>query len=384
MKPLAIVSTHPIQYQAPFYRYLAARGVPLHVFFLCDRGLEERLDPDLGRAVRWDIPLLEGYGNRLLPNIGGDGSPERFLGLVNPGVLTQITKARFCAVIVHGYRNLSMLATIMSARARHLPILYRSESNLLESAPAPLKLRLGKLLLGSFVSACLSIGTLNDEFYEHLGVPNERRFLVPYAVDNERFAQQALSMSKEQARSELRLPTDGLVVLFAGKLVPWKQPDLLLKAFSEVELANTHLAFVGDGSMREGLACTSRESAPGRVSFLGFLNQGQMGLAYRSADVLVLPSLHEPWGLVVNEAMNFHVPALISDRVGCGPDLVTPGATGDVFHHDSVISLRECLVKMLSNVDLLRRMGGEAKTRIQQWGYPQAEVGLRKALGSLK
>lgn len=381
MKPIAIVATHPIQYQGPLYRYLSAHGLPIRVFFLSDHGLTERVDVEFGRLVAWDIPLVDGYPHEFLPNLRHVSAAHNFLRLVNPSVVTRLLSKDFSAVLVHGYRNLSMLMAVGAGRLARIPVLYRSETS--ELARGAVKKYLAGPAFNSVVSACLSIGSRNDAFYDSLGVSSKRRFLVPYCVDNQRFQEAAAALSKAQSRSKLGLKPDGQVVLYAGKLVPWKQPDLLLRAFAIAAPPGAQLVFAGDGEMRAELEQWAHAHAPGQVTFVGFMNQSQITVAYRSADLLVLPSLHEPWGLVVNEVMNFGVPVLVSDQVGCGPDLVAPGDTGDVFPALSLLALVESLKHLLANADRLQIMGAKALTRIQHWGFAEAEFGIRAAVDSL-
>jgi glycosyltransferase involved in cell wall biosynthesis len=171
--------------------------------------------------------------------------------------------------------------------------------------------------------------------------------------------------------------------LSSGKLVPWKQPDLLLRAFASAAPPDAQLVFAGDGEMRHALERWADAHLRGRVTFLGFMNQSEIPVAYRSADLLVLPSSREPWGAVVNEAMNFGIPALVSDQVGCGPDLVTPGQTGDIFAASDQSSLARALRTLLKDTDALTAMGLEARARIGRWGFAEAAAGLADALHAL-
>lgn len=373
MRPLAIVTTHPIQYQAPLFRYLVDRGIPLRVLFLSDFALRGNRDPGFGVDVKWDIPLLEGYEYEFLPSLRRDPHPgDGFFSMVNPAVAARLSRKSYSAVMVHGYRNASLATAIATAVVRRLPVLYRSESHSRGRPASSRKTRAARLMFGR-ISAFLSIGTLNDEFYAAHGVPAQKRFLTPYAVDNERFRAEAERSTVAQARTELGLPADKKVILFSGKFQPWKRPDLLLDAFNRLDRADSHLVYVGDGELRAGL----ERRAGDRVTFLGFLNQSQISLAYRSADVLVLPSEHEPWGLVVNEAMNFGVPAVVSDVVGCGPDLVE--GAGKVFRSGDVYSLTDALSEVLDdrNLETFKRA---ASDRIARWGFEGCYEGLTAAL----
>jgi glycosyltransferase involved in cell wall biosynthesis len=382
MKPVRVITSHPIQYQAPLYRYLAGRGLPLEVYFLSDRGAEPYLDRDFGRTVHWDIPLTEGYHHAYPRNLRRGDHADAFFGYVNPEVLSIADPRHASALWVHGYRNASTLGAIAAARLRGVPVLYRSETHTLNRTASPGSAeRLRNRIFLRAVDAALSIGTANDEFYGGLGMPPETRFLVPYAVDNDRLQQVTTELSCDHARARLDLPSTARVVLFAGKLVEWKAPQLLLEAFAEVAKADhdVTLVYVGTGALEQQLRTMADRLAPRRVRFLGFLNQTEIPLAYAAADVLVLPSHEEPWGLVVNEAMNFALPVVVSDSVGCWPDLVD-SQTGGVFRTSDVRSLEACLKSVLESSAVLRSRGAAALDRINRWSYAECHSGIMAAL----
>src|SRR5262249_7622212 len=108
------------------------------------------------------------------------------------------------------------------------------------------------------------------------------------------------------------------------------------------------------------------------VTFAGFLNQTEISQAYVAADCIVLPSNYETWGLVVNEAMASGLPAIVSDRVGCGPDLVEDGRTGFTFPFGDVAALADRLVAAASSPSQLQRLGENAKQRIQGYSVQNA------------
>lgn len=378
MKPIAMIATHPIQYQTPLYRHLARRGIPLHVIFLCNRGYRGGHDVGFGREVTWDIPMLDGYSHEFARGWGS--TPERFFGILSADPLTSITARKFSVVLVHGWRSLSMLMAVARANIGGIPVLYRAETTSLSSSVTGAARRLLATGIRRSVAACLSIGTLNDQFYASIGVPTTRRFLMPYAVDNARFQAAAASISRSEARRTFGISEDAPVVLFAGKLVPWKRPDLLLRAFAAAAPPDARLIFAGTGPMLSDLQAEAAAKAPDRVTFAGFQNQTQIPLAYCAADLLVLPSDHEPWGLVVNEAMNFAVPAVVSRNVGCAPDLIQSGVTGESFRPGDQEDLETVLQRLLGDRSRLKAMGGAARARIDRWGFAECESGLLEAL----
>jgi glycosyltransferase involved in cell wall biosynthesis len=374
MKPLVVVTTHPIQYQAPLYAALTQADVPVHVLFLNDQGLRLSWDPGFQRELAWDIPLLEGYEYEFVRNWSPSSQVASPFGLVNPGLMPLLNPKRFAAVLVHGYRSASMLAAVATAKARRLPVLYRAES----SGPLTRPDRRVGLAFRRMVDACLAIGTRNRDFYLKLGMPQARIILAPYAVDNARFQAASGATTRPAARAQLGLRQDATVLAFVGKLVSAKRPDLLLDAVIRLHRPDVQLVLAGEGELYGALDARARASGCD-VRFLGFRNQGEIATVYKSADLLVLPSSHEPWGLVVNEAMNFGVPALVSDCVGSAPDLVIPGRTGAVFQADSLDSLTKELGGLLAS-GRLERLGTGALSRINDWGFAQCIEGFRRAL----
>jgi glycosyltransferase involved in cell wall biosynthesis len=177
-------------------------------------------------------------------------------------------------------------------------------------------------------------------------------------------------------------------VLFAGKLIPAKQPRELLAAFLALRPRDTALVFVGDGEEKSGLHALATDAPAGSVHFLPFANQSEMPARYLLADLFVLPSRghYETWGLAVNEAMHLGVPCLVSDRVGCQRDLVTDGETGWVFSSSDPSALAPKLalaLATLANPADRERIRRAVAARISGYTYAQTTAGLLAALSAL-
>ena len=234
---LAALVSHPIQYQAPLFRALAQEpGIDLEVLFCSKAGLQSHRDKGFGVAVQWDVPLLDGYAHRFVPNISPRPNPSSSLGVINPQVYGAIRNGRFDVVWVHGWSLLSNWFGFASAFRSHVPVLLRGETNGL-AEPAGCKGILKRNLLGRLfrkVDAVLAVGTQNAEFYKAYGVPQDKIFVAPYTVDNDRFKAQAevLVPQKRKLRREAGLPEEQPLILFCGKLQPYKRPMDLLAAYA--------------------------------------------------------------------------------------------------------------------------------------------------------
>lgn len=371
---LLIVASHVVQYSSPVFRKLAENPqIELLVAYCSLQGAEPGLDPGFGIDVSWDTSLLEGYPWIKAPNWSPRPSVSSFFGLFNPTLWKIIHKGHFDAIMVSGYFYASAWIAIAAAKRHSTPIIFITDSHSLQSWAAKSRwvIRVKQHLVRRIfalgkVQLALSSGGV--EYLQALGIPSTSIVLTPYAVDNNWWAEQALKSDRELVRKEWNISTEGSVILFCAKLQPWKGPMDLLQAFAKSQVENSYLVFVGDGLLRDDLERKAAQlGVAERVRFLGFRNQSQLPRIYCAADVLVLPSYHEPFGLVVNEAMLCGLPAIVSDRVGARFDLVRPRVNGYVFPVGDVDALAAELTEILSDSALREEMGNAARQRMETW-----------------
>jgi glycosyltransferase involved in cell wall biosynthesis len=316
---LGVVDFNPIQYRTPLYQLITRRArVELDVLFLTDAGRSPFVDTGFGVPVTWDIDLLSGYEHRFLTASTGHSSARSRMARLARWL------SAHDALVVHGYSHPWMLLAAGLCRARRIPYLLRAESAR-QGQAAGLRRHLRNAVARAVVSASaagLAIGRRNEEFYQHFGA--SRIVWAPYSVDNERFAGPPPTSCPELL-SRWDLDAGKPVIMFCGKLTPRKRP-LDLCAAVQALACDANVLFVGDGVLAgEVRACLP----PGRGAVTGFVNQSELPSYYHAADILVLPSEAEPWGLVVNEAMAAGVLPVVSDRVGAAPDLVA--GVGEVY-----------------------------------------------------
>ncbi len=391
---LAIVTSHPIQYYAPWFRHLAAReGLEIRVFYLWDFGVRAQVDPGFGHAVRWDVPLLDGYAHEFVPNTSDHPGTERFSGLRNPTLAARLKAFAPDAALLLCYRYDSTMRLIFTPRAgRPYPLLFRGDSHRLFVPPQPAWKRWGRRAAISLVfrrfAAVLYVGQANREYFRLHGVPPERLFFAPHCVDNDRFQAdpERVRRAAREWRRSLGVPEENALVLFAGKFEDKKRPLDLLAAFRHAGLPGVSLLFVGAGGLEETLRASARD-VPG-VFFAPFQNQSFMPRAYAAADLFVLPSYgpEETWGLAVNEAMCMGKAVIVSTHVGCGPDLVRPGENGFVFTAGDVDALAGALGDALvgNMAGGLWAAGERSRALVAAYCYASATDGLCQALASLK
>lgn len=386
---LAYLVTHPIQYQAPLLRRIAAMPeVALHVFFQSDISTRSYHDRGFGQAITWDVPLLEGYAHSFLPPLGrarSDRVPQYSRGLAKA-----LRDGRFDALWVHGYARPYNMLALAYALSRGMRLLVRDDVHKRGNQRDPWRERVKKVqmrLLSALGVRFLAIGTLNADYYRELGVNPHNIVLAPYAVDNASFQARIAEASprREALRAALGLKPEAPVILFAGKFQGRKRAGDLLEAYrmalprlAAAGAPTPWLVYAGSGETEAAV----RAAAEGmeHVRFLGFQNQGQLAGLFDLCDLFVMPSAAEPWGLVVNEVMNAGKPVVVTDEAGCGPDLVHPGENGFIYPTGDVEQLAEHLVTLIAGAALRERMGRRSLEIIDGWNFEKDLSALAWAL----
>jgi glycosyltransferase involved in cell wall biosynthesis len=395
---LAYLVSHPIQYQAPLLRRIAQEpDIDLTVLFGSDFSVRGYKDQGFGGVgVKWDVPLLDGYKHVFLPKLR-EGQDVSFAMPINRGIVRELRGSGggppFDVLWVHGYATANAMHGILAAKALGIPVLVRAESWLRDRGRSGTKLALKKAFFASLqrlVDGVLPIGTLNAEYWHYYFGENVPQFLMPYAVDNSYFSRRALEARATRASLQAELGLDPVrpVVLFASKLQSRKHCEQLVDAYARLSPApgvepNPYLVIVGDGEERAALERQAAATGFSSIRFCGFRNQSELPGFFDLATVFVLPSRHEPWGLIVNEVMNAARPVIVSDDVGCGPDLVEDGVNGCIYPVGDVAALERALRRVLDAPGVADEMGRRAFERIQKWSFKEDIQGLRRALSSV-
>jgi glycosyltransferase involved in cell wall biosynthesis len=343
-----VVTTHPIQYYAPWFRHLAQR-MRLMVLYAHRQDAVGQGEAGFGVPFDWDVDLLRGYPYRWLDNVARRPGGGSFFGYDTPEIREIIRRERFDAVLVLGWNYKTALQAVTACRRQGIPVVMRGDSHL-ETRRSVVKRAakwpLYRALLPRFRH--LYVGARNLRYLRHYGVPADRLFFAPHFVDNRFFregAARARANGEARAiRRSLGIPERAFVCAYVGKFLPAKRIGDLIRACAVHTEADgpLHAVLVGDGPLRAELETMARK-VPHRVHVAGFRNQSELPGLYAACDALALPSEAETWGLVVNEAMACGLLAVVSDAVGCGPDLIDPGRTGYTYPVGDVGALADAL-----------------------------------------
>lgn len=375
-----LLASHPTQYSTPTFHLMAHDPrLDIQVAYCSLQGARSGYDPGFDREISWDVPLLDGYPWIELPNRSTRPRLERFWGLVNPGVWKLIRNGKFDVVAIYtGYVYATFWIAFAAAKSCGTAILFGTDAHELAPRNArrwkiSLKRRLWPRLfrLADVVIVPSSGGV---KLMRSLDIPDGHIALTPYVVDNERWEHAAALTDRAAVRARWGISADSPVVVFSAKLQEWKRPLDLLRAFARANVNGSYLLFVGDGPLHGAIANEAMALGMNdRVKMLGFVNQSALPEVYRAADVLVLPSQYEPFGVVVNEAMLCGCVPVVTDRVGARFDLIEDGQTGFVYPMGDVEKLAGVLRSLLSDPERRARISAAAREKIASWS-PQLNV----------
>lgn len=377
---LSVVMTHPIQYYAPWFRYIAANAsdIDLKVHY-CVTPTPKQQGVGFDEAFTWDNSLLSGYDHEILrrPSRGVEIHSSSFLGVAVPEVVSALRRSKPDVVLVPGWYSISLIAAALTARLSGVPVLYRGDSKLSLPWRGSMRKRLRTWGMLELFTHYLSVGQKNHEFLRNYSIPESRIFFAPHCVDNAFFANAAATVDRSAERAKWNI-THNFVILFAGKFEDQKRPWDVIEAAGMMHPSPT-VIMAGSGEAEERCKEAAKNS-PAQVVFAGFRNQEEIARLYALADCLVLPSESETWGLVVNEALAAGLPCIVSDGVGCAPDMIEDDKTGFVVPVGDLAAITRTLARVRDEIANGHDFGEACRARASMYSFESATAGLHAAI----
>jgi glycosyltransferase involved in cell wall biosynthesis len=368
VKKLAIITTHPIQYYAPWFAMLSERNkLILKVFYTFSQWKNNFVDKGFLKEVKWDIPLLENYDYEFVENTSKKPDLFSFFGIENKNLNSKISEYNPDAILFIGWNYASHLGAMRYFHGKK-KIWFRGDSTLLDENFG-IKKFLRRLFLKrvyNYVDTAFYVGQNNKNYFLAHNLKEKNLVFAPHAIDNERFSknEKEFETLAQKWREELNIPQNSKTILFAGKFENKKNPLFIIQAAKD--LPDFTFILTGDGELKKKLLS---ESLPNLV-FLPFQNQTQMPILYRLANIFVLPSKGpgETWGLAINEAMACKRAVLVSNKCGCAIDLVKNNENGFIFNFDDYSDFLTKLKILLHNSDL-KLFGNNSSKIIKNWSF---------------
>ncbi len=379
MKKIAFLLSHPIQYHSPFFKLIdKRRDIELKVYYCSDYGASEsgfKVHPEMGKIPNWDVSLIDGYSHCFLRNNSWKPSIFRgYFGLINFNLFSHLKRDKPDVLILNGWSYFTMLYALIICRFLGIKSYLRGDNTIqtdgnISAYKAFLKKGIFRFFLFKIPNWFLYVGENNRLFFKKYKVPDKKLLWTPHAVDNERFSHEYLKMKpdEENIKEQLNIPLDAFIMLFVGRFIPQKSPLDLLKVYKNIK-GKKALIMIGDGPMKDEISDFIEKYNLQNVYLPGFINQKNIGAYFTISDVFVLTSISETWGLVVNEAMNFELPIVVTTSTGCAPNLVKP-ENGYVVATGDTSQMTKILQKMIDNPSMIEKMGEASSQIVKEYSY---------------
>ena len=374
MKKISFLLTHPIQYFSPLFSEIEKSNFSQFNVIYCEDTTHGYYDNEFAKTINWDLDLLNGYNYIFLRN----DIISRLFKRCNLSIINFLYNNKPDILIIHGWSYPTSLIAIITAKVLGTKIWLRAETPYIHEIKIGkfkkvLKYIIFKYFFLKLFDKFLFIGIQNKLFYNYYGVIEENKFIyTPYCVNNKMLQtlESNLKPNKLIFKEDLKINPDNFIILFSGKLIQKKRPLDLLIAFNNANIKNSTLIFLGDGNLKLSLQEYINDNNINNVIFLGFKNQSEIAKYYTIADLFVLPSgVGETWGLVVNEAMNFSLPVIVSNLVGCNTDLVYNNENGFIYEYGNTEQLSLYINEIYNNKSLQKNAKIFSKNIINKYDY---------------
>ena len=358
---VALVTEIISPYRIPLFNALAGQpDIDLHVIFLAETDPSLRQWQIYKEEITFSYRVLSSWRRRI----------GKYNLLLNRGVTDALRETAPHVIICGGYSYIASWQCLYWSRSHRVPFLLWSESNQQDLRRGT---RIVESLKKGFLSHCTGFivpGQSAREYLRSQVLKDDTIFTAPNAVDNDLFSATADQARNDavQLREKLALPDR--YFLFVGRLVAEKGVFDLLAAYAKLEdrlRKQIGLVFVGGGACREALEEQAGTILPGVVRFAGFVQRNELANYYALAQALVLPTLSEPWGLVVNEAMACGLPIIVSEVAGCALDLVKPNWNGLLVSPGDTASLSAAMASFAVDPNVCQKMGFKSQYHISHF-----------------
>jgi glycosyltransferase involved in cell wall biosynthesis len=375
MKRLVILTEIISPYRIPLFNTLAKEpGVDLHVIFLAETDPSLRQWRIYKNEIQFSYEVLASWRKRT----------GRYNVLLNFGLGRALKKAAPDLILCGGYSYLASWEALFWARHHGIPFLLWSESNLQDIRRGH---ALVELFKHEFLKQCAGFvvpGRSARGYLSAQQIDDSSIFTAPNAVDNELFCSAAKAARRNAGalRAELNLPNR--YFLFVGRLVPDKGVFDLLSAYAKLNEATRQqvgLIYAGNGDFRRQLE-EQAAGVSGMIRFAGFIQRDQLATYYALADMLILPTYSDPWGLVVNEAMACGLPVVVSRVAGCAADLVRENWNGLLVSSGDTDSLKTAMESIANNSEQRAGMAANSIQLISNYTPTQWSRGIVNAIAA--
>lgn len=372
MQKIVFIISHPIQYYVPLLQGLSKNpALDIVVLYTWGESSIAKFDPGFNRVVEWDMPLLDGYKYEFQKNVSTDPGTHHFNGINNPGIINRIYELKPDKLVVFGWSFKSHLKVLKTFKGK-IPIYFRGDSNLLNDTNffKNILRRIYLTWVYRHIDFAIAVGTQNKLYYKYMGLKDKQILFAPHAIDDKRF------LENSEINKSIVIPDNHVVFIYVGKFEYRKNLETLIQA--KLALINFPCTLILAGNGPDEIKLKDLASTDKNIHFMDFVNQATIPSVYKMADVFVLPSISESWGLGINEAMNCGLAIIASDKVGSAIDLIHNN--GYIFKNKDINDLSLKMKSLIEHRSLLGIFKETSKKNIKDWSLSTLIVNFEKAL----
>jgi len=405
-KTILVITDKVMPYRSAFYRQLSKlKEFNTKVLYQDGWGYDNAYDQTLNVNLSWDGPILEGFEHEFIKGksvfktryTGADRVKSEnvpiigniiyyirvFIGVCSLQFINRLRTDTSDIYILEGCTSLNYIISILIIKLRGKKLVIRGESYLHGRKPFYIKVVKSiflRVILPCFDLICYSCEE-NKAYYSYYGVKERKLVYVPSSVDHEYFAAARGAIKRNGNALRKKINTEGKIVFLAiGRFVKRKRWDDYLKALAGIEASNIISIFVGDGPLKATMKKIIENHNIENVYFEGFKNQSEISNYYDIADVLILPSDYDPTPKVLNEALEFGLPVLLSDTIGTAKELCVNN--GYVFEKGNIEDLRAKIQLIISDNEKLREFSNNSLKLASEWSLQKGANNIFCALGN--
>lgn len=384
---LAIFELHPVHYRIPIYKKLSKhKNIDLTVYFKSDFGLKKDYNKLFNKKISWGFDL-KGINYKILEDYSLRKNTVQPKSPLNRRIFNELSKEGYDAIIVYTYATLTNKFVFLASKLTKTPIIFRDEIDFLKE-PTGIKKFIRRIFFHILFRMCDSFlysYPLNAEFYKHFGVKEEQLFFHPCAVDNGFLQKERrrLKNQKNKIKKELGIPKKNKIINFTGRIIQIKRPLDIIKAYErlpEKTKNKTSIIFIGEGNKKEEIKNYVKNKNLKNVLFLGFKKPKELPKYYSISDLFIVASEEDRSPKAMNEAMNFELPIITTDKVATARDMIIHGKNGYHYNLGDVNTLSKYMQGLLTNEKLRRKMGKEALKKVNKWSFDKDIEAIIKAL----
>lgn len=291
---------------------------------------------------------------------GNDGS-------ISFGAIKHLAKYNYDIIIVGGYSTPTAMLTILYMKIKGVPFLLNADGGFVKGERKFVK-KIKNFFIGS-ATGYLSTGNETNKYLEYYGAKKENIYCYPFSsIKKDLILMQALTPEERTALKNAHTITCDKMIVSVGQFIHRKGFDVLIRAMQRI--SDAALYIIG-GNPIEEYKQLLKDNNINNVFFLPFMKQEELFQYYKMADVFVLPTREDIWGLVINEAMSQGLPIITTDKCVAGIELVQNGKNGFLVPVESVEALSEKISIVLQEQGLRRNMSEESLKIIRNYSIEE-------------